>query len=85
LALVVIALVACDKGKKSDGGGGGSAGGGSAPATGVIKIGHFASMTGPQATFGISTDQAIRLAIKERNAKGGIKGRPIELVTIDDA
>ncbi|HEU0029073.1 MAG TPA: ABC transporter substrate-binding protein [Kofleriaceae bacterium] len=53
--------------------------------TGAIKIGHFASMTGAQATFGISTDRAIRLAIKERNAKGGVKGRQIELVTIDDA
>ncbi|HEY1104707.1 MAG TPA: ABC transporter substrate-binding protein, partial [Agromyces sp.] len=84
LALVMIAFAACDKGKKNDGGGG-SAGGGSAPATGVIKIGHFGSMTGPQATFGISTDQAIRLAVKERNAKGGVKGRQIELVTIDDA
>lgn len=50
-----------------------------------IVIGHFASMTGPQATFGISTDQAIRLAIKEKNAAGGIKGKKIALVTIDDA
>lgn len=55
------------------------------PETGPIKIGHFASMSGAQATFGISTDRAIRLAIKERNAKGGIKGRQIELKTIDDA
>lgn len=71
--LVVVALVAC--GKK----GGGDSG------KGPIKIGHFASMTGPQATFGVSTDRAIRLAIKEKNAAGGIKGRMIELVTIDDA
>lgn len=80
LAVAVIAFSACDKGKKNDG-----AGGSGAPATGAIKVGHFASMTGPQATFGISTDQAIRLAIKERNAKGGVKGRQVELVTIDDA
>ena len=83
--IAAIALVgACDKGKKDSGGTGGSGGGGAAPG-GSIVIGHFASMTGPQATFGISTDQAIRLAIKERNAKGGVKGRKIELVTIDDA
>ncbi len=50
-----------------------------------IVIGHFASMTGPQATFGKSTDDAIKLAIKERNAKGGVKGKPVSLVTIDDA
>lgn len=78
----LLCVGACDKGKSGGGGGGGSSG---KPASGAIVIGHFASMTGPQATFGISTDQAIRLAIKERNAKGGVKGRQIELVTIDDA
>jgi branched-chain amino acid transport system substrate-binding protein len=85
-ALIAALLVAgaCDKGK--GGGGSGTGGtGGDKPATGAIVVGHFASMTGPQATFGISTDQAIRLAIKERNAKGGVKGRQVELVTIDDA
>jgi branched-chain amino acid transport system substrate-binding protein len=76
-------LAACDKGNK--GGGGGSGGGGGGNASGPIVIGHFASMSGPQATFGISTDQAIRLAIKEKNEKGGVNGRKIELVTIDDA
>ena len=50
-----------------------------------IVIGHFASMTGAQATFGISTDRAICLAIKEKNDAGGINGRKIGLVTIDDA
>lgn len=79
LAGVVVVVAACDKGKKDGGGGGGQ------PSTGAIVIGHFASMTGPQATFGISTDNAIKLAIKEKNAKGGVKGRKVELVTIDDA
>ncbi len=82
----LVAFGACDKGKGGGGtGGSGTAGGGGQPASGAIVIGHFASMTGPQATFGISTDQAIRLAIKEKNEKGGVKGRKIELVTIDDA
>ncbi|MDQ3364902.1 MAG: ABC transporter substrate-binding protein [Myxococcota bacterium] len=72
-------------GKKEQAGGGGSGTGAAPVPTGAIVIGHFASMTGPQATFGISTDRAIRLAIKERNAKGGVKGRQIALVTIDDA
>jgi branched-chain amino acid transport system substrate-binding protein len=74
IVVSVVALAAC--GKKGGGGG---------DDKGPIVIGHFASMSGPQATFGISTDRAIRLAIKERNAKGGVKGRQIELVTIDDA
>ncbi|MCC6358592.1 MAG: ABC transporter substrate-binding protein [Phycisphaerales bacterium] len=49
-----------------------------------IKIGHYASMTGTEATFGVSTDNGIRLAIKEFNAAGGHKGRMIELITYDD-
>mgnify|MGYP005836106583 CR=1 FL=1 len=52
--------------------------------TGPIKVGHFASMTGSEATFGVSTDNGIRLAVKERNAAGGVKGRPIELITFDN-
>ncbi len=53
--------------------------------TGPIVIGHYGSMTGSEATFGQSTDKGVRLAIEERNAKGGVHGRPIELVTLDDA
>ncbi|HET7501048.1 MAG TPA: ABC transporter substrate-binding protein [Kofleriaceae bacterium] len=52
---------------------------------GPIVIGHFASMTGSEATFGQSTDKAIRLALAERNAAGGVRGRPVELITLDDA
>ena len=53
--------------------------------TGPIVIGHFGSMTGAEATFGQSTDKGVRLAIDERNAAGGVKGRMVELITIDDA
>lgn len=49
-----------------------------------IVIGHFGSMTGSEATFGQSTDEGIRLAIDETNANGGIKGKKIKLVTMDD-
>jgi branched-chain amino acid transport system substrate-binding protein len=52
---------------------------------GEIVIGHFASLTGSEATFGISTDNGIRIALDERNARGGVKGRPIRLITLDDA
>lgn len=55
-----------------------------APAEGKIVIGHFASMSGSEATFGQSTDRGIRLAIEEINAKGGIDGKTIELITYDD-
>jgi branched-chain amino acid transport system substrate-binding protein len=55
-----------------------------APSGDTILIGHFGSMTGSEATFGQSTDQGIRLAIKEVNAKGGVKGKQISLKTYDD-
>jgi branched-chain amino acid transport system substrate-binding protein len=93
LAFAILPLSACGKKKDSSGGSAGSSAG-TGPASGsqaappskdAIIVGHFASMTGPQATFGISTDNAIRLATKERNAKGGVKGRQVEIVTLDDA
>jgi branched-chain amino acid transport system substrate-binding protein len=41
-------------------------------------------MTGSQATFGISTDNGVKLAVKERNDAGGVLGRPIQLIALDD-
>jgi branched-chain amino acid transport system substrate-binding protein len=62
----------------STGGGGGSAAGN------VIVIGHYASLTGPEATFGQSTDNGVRLAVDEFNTAGGFKGKQIKLLTYDD-
>lgn len=55
-----------------------------APAGDKILIGHVASMTGNEATFGSSTDNGIKLAIDEQNKKGGVKGKQITLKTLDD-
>jgi branched-chain amino acid transport system substrate-binding protein len=49
-----------------------------------ILLGHVASMTGEQATFGQSTDRGIRMAVEEANAKGGVKGKKLEVKTLDD-
>jgi branched-chain amino acid transport system substrate-binding protein len=54
-----------------------------APLADPIKIGHYGSMTGAEATFGQSTDRGIRMAIEEINAAGGVNGRPLELITYD--
>lgn len=59
-------------------------GAGAAHAADEIVIGHYASMTGSEATFGISTDNGIKLAVEEINAAGGIKGKKIKLITYDD-
>lgn len=49
-----------------------------------IKIGHLASLTGSEAAFGTSSENGVRLAMEEQNAAGGILGRPIEIITVDD-
>src|SRR5207237_2741847 len=69
--------VGCKKGPES----GGNVGGAD---TGVIKIGEVGSMTGTEATFGTSSDRGIQLAIKEVNGAGGIKGRQIQVIALDD-
>lgn len=53
-------------------------------ANGVIRIGEVGSMTGSEATFGISTHRGIELAIKQLNAKGGVKGKKLELISLDN-
>jgi branched-chain amino acid transport system substrate-binding protein len=49
-----------------------------------ILIGHVASMTGNEATFGDSTDKGIKLAVDEANKAGGVKGKQITVKTLDD-
>lgn len=49
-----------------------------------ILIGEFGSMTGSQATFGISTANGIELAMEEINAASGINGKTLRVITVDD-
>lgn len=79
VALVLLLLSGC-QGSSSPTAGGPSAAG----STGDIPIGHYASLTGSEATFGVSTDNGIKLAIEERNAAGGVKGRNVKLITYDE-
>lgn len=48
-----------------------------------IVIGHYASMTGSTAHFGQDTDRGVRMAVEEANAKGGVLGKKLKLVTLD--
>jgi branched-chain amino acid transport system substrate-binding protein len=68
---LLLSGAACDK--KSE----------SAAAADII-VGEYGSMTGPQATFGDSTDDGVKLAVREINAKGGVNGRQIKLIADDD-
>ncbi len=85
MAFAVLALAAAGCQKKQEPA---PAAGGQQAATpaasDTILIGHVASLTGEQATFGESTDNAIKLAISEANAKGGVKGKKLALKTYDD-
>lgn len=83
LAIGAAGLIGCEKGAPGGGGGAGGAGG-SAGNDESIKVGHYASITGSEATFGQSTDNGIKLAVEERNAAGGVKGRQIKLITYDN-
>lgn len=49
-----------------------------------VLVGQFGSLTGSDATFGKSTDKGVRMAQDEINDKGGIRGKKIKLVTLDD-
>jgi branched-chain amino acid transport system substrate-binding protein len=49
----------------------------------TIKIGHYGSLTGSEATFGLSTSNGVKMAIAEINAEGGINGKLIELIEYD--
>jgi branched-chain amino acid transport system substrate-binding protein len=69
-AIPLLAATGCDK--TSD-----------AASGGTIKVGEYASLTGKEATFGISSHEGTLLAIEEINAAGGALGRQLELLTED--
>jgi len=49
-----------------------------------IRIGVITTLTGPEAPLGSAQKNGYDLALKAINAKGGVLGRPLELVYEDD-
>lgn len=49
-----------------------------------IVIGEFGSLTGSEATFGISSTNGLKLAIEEMNNGPKLLGKNIKLITYDD-
>ena len=83
-AMTLTLAMACDTKPREEA----SASTGTGAAKGELAVGHFGSMTGSEATFGQSTDNGIRLAVDELNAKGGVKladgsMRQVRLITYD--
>src|ERR1700732_447865 len=49
----------------------------------TIKIGEFGSLTGGNASFGISQNNGVQMALEEVNSSGGVLGKKIDL-TVED-
>lgn len=49
-----------------------------------IKIGFHGALTGPFSVDGLNSQTSITLAQEKWNKAGGIKGRPIEIIWLDD-
>ncbi len=79
---VLCALLATSCKKSDDTSGGGASGGGTS--AGEIKIGEFASLTGKEATFGVSSHEGTLLGVEQINATGGVLGKKLDLHTEDD-
>ncbi|MBI2894232.1 MAG: ABC transporter substrate-binding protein [Deltaproteobacteria bacterium] len=84
LAAVVFAIGCKDRG--GDGGGDGrhSKNHGPRGGDGEILVGEYGSMTGSTATFGVETHNGIQIAVDETNEAGGVKGRKLRLISLDD-
>lgn len=57
---------------------------GPALAANPLKIGSVVSVTGPSAFLGDPEAKTLKLYVDELNKKGGLLGRPVELVLYDD-
>lgn len=55
----------------------------SAPSGEPIAIGFLGELTGPFAIWGVPARNGMRLAVADVNARGGVLGRPLELVERD--
>ena len=82
-ATVLTSISGCTK---KDGGASseGAGAAGKPSTTGDILVGEFGSFTGTEATFGISTSNGIKMAFEEKNKAGGVKGRQLKLISLDD-
>ncbi len=54
------------------------------PACAEVRVGLAAALTGPMAWAGAGSEQGAEFAVADLNARGGVLGEQIELVTADD-
>lgn len=82
LILAFAAMIGCTKKSDQNAAGGNDAA--KTAAANEILVGEFGSFTGSEATFGISTSNGIKMALEEVNKAGGVKGKQIKLISIDN-
>ena len=49
-----------------------------------VKVGFLGGLTGPTADLGIAGRDSTLLAVEQLNQRGGLRGKPVELVPFDD-
>jgi branched-chain amino acid transport system substrate-binding protein len=59
--------------------------GAAAPAFAQVKIGVVGPLTGPNAAFGAQLRIGADQAMQDINAKGGVLGKPVQEIVLDDA
>ncbi len=85
LGLLAVSAIGCKDRNANNGITGDPSGPGSAPpASDEIVIGAYLSMTGDMADFGVKTKNGLELAIEEINRAGGLHGKQVRLVALDD-
>jgi branched-chain amino acid transport system substrate-binding protein len=67
-AALAVGLLACNKKENKD----------------EIVIGEYGSLTGATATFGLSTQKGVAMAIEAINASGGVLGKKLRVIVEDD-
>jgi branched-chain amino acid transport system substrate-binding protein len=84
--IAALALVPAGCGRDSESGGGGGGSGGSDPGITKtsIKLGGSYPFSGPASAYG-TIGEGAKAYFKYLNAKGGVNGRKIEFITLDDA
>jgi branched-chain amino acid transport system substrate-binding protein len=70
IALMMAALMTVSCGKKRD--------------DSIVLIGEVGSLTGAEGTFGMSNHEGLIMAVEEINAAGGVTGKQIRVITMDD-
>lgn len=84
MATTLIAIAGCTKKSDTTTTGTDTAGAAATNSSEPINVGEYGSMTGSEATFGISTHRGIEMAIEEKNKAGGVKGRQLNLISLDN-